>query len=178
MIKFYKRISPFLSLILIASLVYFCFFTQDLNKQLANNTNTINELQNEIENQNFEIEIDNITIDKNKQQIDFIDKFVAICPDDGNNLYHKYNCNNYNKSDPFFIYSIPDAQNNGYSPCPNCETQKDLQTIINKMIDIVYITNSGTKYHKDGCSYLKGKKSITRTKAIEQGYTPCSRCNP
>lgn len=43
--------------------------------------------------------------------------------------------------------------------------------------DTVYITASGTKYHKDGCSYLSNSKvSVSLSKAISQGYTPCSRC--
>lgn len=41
----------------------------------------------------------------------------------------------------------------------------------------VYITASGTKYHKSDCSYLSDTKvAITLSKAKEQGYLPCSRC--
>jgi competence protein ComEC len=44
---------------------------------------------------------------------------------------------------------------------------------------IVYITNSGKKYHLDGCRYLsKSKIPITRADAKAKGYTPCSTCNP
>lgn len=42
----------------------------------------------------------------------------------------------------------------------------------------VYITNTGSKYHRDGCSYLKSKTAIDKNDAIAQGYTPCSKCNP
>lgn len=42
----------------------------------------------------------------------------------------------------------------------------------------VYITNTGSKYHRDGCSYLKSKNAIDKNSAIAQGYTACSRCNP
>ncbi len=42
----------------------------------------------------------------------------------------------------------------------------------------VYITNTGKKYHRDGCSYLKSKIPISLSDAKAQGYTPCSRCNP
>ena len=49
----------------------------------------------------------------------------------------------------------------------------------NKTEYIVYTTNTGSKYHRSGCQYLKKSKiSITEEKAIRQGYTPCSRCNP
>lgn len=43
---------------------------------------------------------------------------------------------------------------------------------------IVYITNTGSKYHRENCSYLKSKNAISLREAVEQGYTPCSRCNP
>lgn len=43
--------------------------------------------------------------------------------------------------------------------------------------DTVYVTNSGTKYHRSGCSYLSHSKiAISLSDAKAQGYTPCSRC--
>ena len=44
--------------------------------------------------------------------------------------------------------------------------------------EVVYITNTGSKYHRSGCSYLKSKNAITKSEAINKGYTPCSRCKP
>lgn len=44
---------------------------------------------------------------------------------------------------------------------------------------IVYVTRSGSKYHRDGCSSLsKSKIEITLKEALEQGYEPCKRCKP
>ena len=44
---------------------------------------------------------------------------------------------------------------------------------------IVYITETGTKYHRDGCQFLKKSKiPIKKSEAIKQGYTPCSVCKP
>jgi len=44
---------------------------------------------------------------------------------------------------------------------------------------IVYVTQSGNKYHRDGCSHLrKSKIPIDLKDAIRRGYEPCSRCNP
>ena len=41
----------------------------------------------------------------------------------------------------------------------------------------VYITNTGEKYHQDGCQYLRQSKiAISLDDAINQGYTACSRC--
>jgi competence protein ComEC len=43
----------------------------------------------------------------------------------------------------------------------------------------VYITNKGTKYHRDECSYLNDSKSMLNLEdAKQRGYTPCSKCNP
>lgn len=45
--------------------------------------------------------------------------------------------------------------------------------------DVVYITNSGEKYHRDGCRYLrKSQIEISREDAIAQGYEPCKVCKP
>lgn len=45
--------------------------------------------------------------------------------------------------------------------------------------DPVYITLTGAKYHRSSCSYLDGSKILTsRSAAIDDGYTACSRCNP
>ncbi|MCF6466390.1 ComEC/Rec2 family competence protein [Clostridium sp. Cult2] len=43
----------------------------------------------------------------------------------------------------------------------------------------VYITNTGSKYHRSGCRYLKKSKiPIKLSEAKSQGYTPCKVCNP
>ena len=41
---------------------------------------------------------------------------------------------------------------------------------------IYYVTKSGKKYHRAGCSYLKSKIEITIDKIKSGGYEPCSRC--
>lgn len=44
---------------------------------------------------------------------------------------------------------------------------------------IVYITKTGAKYHRDGCSSLRQSKiDITLAEAIRRGYEPCRICNP
>lgn len=41
----------------------------------------------------------------------------------------------------------------------------------------VYITNTGSKYHRYGCQYLRQSCiSINKSDAISYGYTACSRC--
>ena len=43
----------------------------------------------------------------------------------------------------------------------------------------VYITETGSKYHRSGCRYLsKSKIAIDLSSAKAQGYSPCSVCDP
>ena len=43
----------------------------------------------------------------------------------------------------------------------------------------VYRTSSGTKYHTENCSSLKGNGiAITLQEAVDKGLEPCSKCNP
>ena len=45
--------------------------------------------------------------------------------------------------------------------------------------NVVYITESGTKYHAAGCQSLWNSKiEIDKSVAISKGYKPCSKCNP
>lgn len=44
---------------------------------------------------------------------------------------------------------------------------------------MVHITDTGSKYHSAGCSYLKkSDHEVTLSEAKSMGLTPCSRCNP
>lgn len=43
----------------------------------------------------------------------------------------------------------------------------------------VYVTNTGSKYHRDSCGYLRQSKiSISKKKAVAAGYGACSKCKP
>jgi competence protein ComEC len=45
--------------------------------------------------------------------------------------------------------------------------------------NIVYVADTGEKYHRGSCSYLsKSKNEISLEDALSRGYTPCSRCKP
>ncbi len=57
-------------------------------------------------------------------------------------------------------------------PKPNTTTS-------NKKEITVYVTNTGSKYHRSGCRYLKKSKiSINLSEAKNQGYGPCKVCRP
>ena len=49
----------------------------------------------------------------------------------------------------------------------------------NSVSETVYVTPSGTKYHRANCRYVKNKdaSALSRTKA-EKTHDPCSVCNP
>ena len=43
----------------------------------------------------------------------------------------------------------------------------------------VYITKTGTKYHRSECRYLSQSKiSVSLSEAKDRGYGPCSVCKP
>ena len=42
----------------------------------------------------------------------------------------------------------------------------------------VYITKTGSKYHKLGCRYLKQSCIAISLSEAKKKYTPCSVCNP
>ena len=45
--------------------------------------------------------------------------------------------------------------------------------------DTVYITSSGTKFHRPDCRYAKdGAETLTRAEAEARGYAPCGTCKP
>lgn len=46
-------------------------------------------------------------------------------------------------------------------------------------VEEVYITNTGSKYHRGNCRHLKKSKiPISLKKAKSQGFTPCKVCGP
>lgn len=71
------------------------------------------------------------------------------------------------------IIATSDGRNINFNTVPIEPTPIDPQDYT------VYKTTSGTKYHKDGCSYLSSSKiPLLKSEAISQGLTPCSKCNP
>lgn len=60
------------------------------------------------------------------------------------------------------------------------EPQQETNTAVSNdnTSQTVYITRTGKKYHRDGCSYLKSRIESTVSEAKGMGLGPCSRCNP
>lgn len=97
--------------------------------------------------------------------------------------YHRANCRYLKYS------SIPIGLDNavelGYMPCSVCDPplvgeplgyKQNVRPPTEKE-DIVYITKTGSKYHRLGCRYLRRSSiPISLKKAEEYGYSPCSVC--
>ncbi len=44
---------------------------------------------------------------------------------------------------------------------------------------LVYVTRTGSKYHREGCSSLRaGATAVSLAEATAAGYEPCARCDP
>ncbi len=174
------KLYVFLKIVLavaLAFLIYMVYeYVDDYYYEYLDLKESVANYQQIVVDKNKKITELNGELGKYKNQIEFMDKYVAICPTDGKGLYHKYNCTQYDHSCSFYIYNIGNAEQENFYPCPYCfgETSNTSDT----KTEIVYITNTGSKYHRAGCSYLKSKKAITKEQAISQGYSPCSRCNP
>lgn len=73
--------------------------------------------------------------------------------------------------------------NSGYEKAREAfsDSEQGMQNAIDDILgnQIVYITSTGHKYHRNSCYYLsKSCYSIKLEDAKAQGYTPCSACNP
>lgn len=57
-------------------------------------------------------------------------------------------------------------------------TEQPVALTTQAIYDIVYITKTGDKYHKQDCYYIRGRNTlaITLSEANNQGYLPCSVC--
>lgn len=102
--------------------------------------------------------------------------------------YHRAGCGYLSRS--MIPISLKEAVSRGYTPCSRCNPPKVKKEAQEEQITpapakkkekdiIVYITRTGKKYHRAGCSYLrKSSIPISLKDAKSRGYTPCSRCNP
>lgn len=74
-----------------------------------------------------------------------------------------------------------DSQNTGTSTETTTEASKEAETTTSASSDstvMVHITDTGSKYHRAGCRYLKSDTEVTLEKAKALGLTPCGSCNP
>ena len=90
-----------------------------------------------------------------------------------NDLFGKYFANyelHRKHARPYVRESLPEATPR--AP-PTTKSQKSEQKQVT-----VYVTKSGSKYHKGHCSYLRKSKIAMSLEDAVRRYTPCSRCRP
>lgn len=102
--------------------------------------------------------------------------------------YHRDGCRYLAKSR--IPMALADAVSGGYAPCSACrppsadqapppKTQETSPPKHPASGEIVYVTRTGSKYHRAGCSSLrKSMIPISKSDAVNRGYGPCSRCRP
>jgi len=65
--------------------------------------------------------------------------------------------------------------------CGGAHRQDTIQTTKQSTSDedvIVYVTKTGSKYHRAGCKYLKKSQIPMKLSEAKKRYSPCSACNP
>lgn len=62
-------------------------------------------------------------------------------------------------------------------PAADASTPKALPVEDGSSI-IVYVTDTGEKYHREGCQYLRNGSRLITLKAALAAHTPCSVCKP
>lgn len=79
----------------------------------------------------------------------------------------------HNAKTPTFVIERSQISEPETISVPQPETESETVS------DTVYVTPSGTKFHKQGCRYIKNKnvKEYSRTDAANK-YSPCSVCEP
>lgn len=60
-----------------------------------------------------------------------------------------------------------------------CSSNKDAADLMDSTASVVYVTGSGTKYHRTGCRHLsQSSHPLTLQDALNNHYSPCSVCDP
>lgn len=109
---------------------------------------------------------------------------TVICTSDGKNVSFSVERNadvdTLELSTADGHYGQPAVSTNTPEPSPEpIPTPEPEPTQSQKVETTVYVTNTGEKYHSNGCQYLrKSQIEISLDSAKSQGYTPCSRCHP
>lgn len=108
------------------------------------------------------------------------EKSFIVYITEADDMYHKDGCQSLSESK--YEMDIKDASYYGCTACPLCYSGEDVPDEYTESSNenqsiTVYVTNTGEKYHKDGCQYLsQSKNPISLEDAVNYGYTPCSRC--
>ena len=104
--------------------------------------------------------------------------FFTICIFIGISNKSGYDLNNKTSTDEF-VYSEQITEQTTEITTENMVNISNDENNISSADNVVYIGATGTKYHRQSCSTLKGKgKAVTLNDALSQGKEPCKRCKP
>lgn len=132
---------------------------------------------------------------------DFFTKCViGLVYENDSTYYHTPICSLTDELGAFNVFSSWVCDSVGLMPCPSCHDAHTIETISRlteepksdlkhnaetvppssqeQRVEVtVYITETGEKYHRAGCQYLrKSQIPISLDDAQAMGYTACSRC--
>lgn len=89
------------------------------------------------------------SINSTLDQVIFLASYARVISNDGTRFYHRYGCPHCSTNE-FVIYSIGNAQKDGYSPCPTCNSPdsavaKKIQADIDSMCNLLDLIQNGTE---------------------------------
>lgn len=86
-------------------------------------------LGNKRENETLQQEITSLQEERRKlhDTLALVDANAAFVARDGSKLYHTPDCAYLNAADSFTVYSVNIARGRGYTPCPHCRPDEQVQ---------------------------------------------------
>ena len=165
---------------------YLLTYISDLNNRLEECETSINQYETTISELNSEIEQINeykeSYSDLSFQYDDLQSKYDTL-NSEHNDLASKYDellSKNQNLENQLNTYKSLSNGSSGTSSSSSSGITSDNKSSNSQSSSTqVYITKTGSKYHRGSCGYLsRSKIPISKSSAISQGYTACSRCNP
>ena len=158
------------------------------NEELIKYESRVEELEEEIEEKNTEIQNRNNSINTITEQNKELEEKISNLTNQKSSLEEQVsNLTSQKSSLEAELNALKAASASAVTETASSSTKS---TVTKKSIPqtpnvsdsnsyTVYITNSGSKYHRAGCRYLKSSQiEISKSDAISRGYTACSVCNP
>lgn len=181
-----------IAIIVLAILLLFSIFggssaskEKDLNSQIANLSSSLSEKEEQItnlQNTNKQLKEEKQTLEAEKKKLE--DEKNSLEEDKKNlntkieELQKTSSINNNSQSQNSSINTSNKATTQATTQATSQTTTKTTSTS-NTDSAVVYVTKTGEKYHRAGCSYLKSSKiEMSLSDAKNKGYTACSKCNP
>ena len=148
--------------IVILSFLLFCFIITYPNSNNSTNKSKIEELTKQVNTIKAENDELNAKIEANNKQITDLQENNKTLTEENNNL----------KSEKQELSTKVEELQKTSSASSSTSTSS-----LNNSSQMVWVGNTGTKYHKQNCSTLKGQgHQITLQQAQAEGREPCNVC--